>query len=96
MAKNDYDQYEQDCEKIREENDELLDDFAVWLQEKGRSAATINRHLSNIDLYVITSCSKSRQPRLPTAATRRGCTSPTGSFGRFRRRTGRSGRMPQA
>ncbi len=52
MAKNDYDQYERDCEKIREENDELLDDFAVWLQEKGRSAATINRHLSNIDLYV--------------------------------------------
>ena len=51
MAKN-HDRYERECERIRAENDELLDDFAGWLQEKCLSDATIRRHLDNIDLYV--------------------------------------------
>ena len=48
----DYEQYERDCEEIREQNDELLEDFTGWLREHGLSAATVSRHCSNIDLYV--------------------------------------------
>lgn len=47
-----YEQYEQDCEDIREENAELLKDFTGWLREHGFSEATVRRHRSNIDLYV--------------------------------------------
>ncbi len=47
-----YERYEQECEKIRAENEKLLDDFADWLRAKGLSDATIDRHLGNIDLYV--------------------------------------------
>lgn len=52
VAKKEYEQYERDCERIRDENEELLHEFGVWLMEKGLSEATIRRHLSNIDLYV--------------------------------------------
>ena len=47
-----YERYERECESIRAENDELLDDFAGWLHEQGLSDTTITRHVNNIDLYV--------------------------------------------
>ena len=48
----DYEQYERDCEDIREKNAELMNDFTAWLRERGLSDATVRRHLGNIDLYV--------------------------------------------
>ena len=47
-----YEQYERDCEEIREENAELMKDFSAWLRENGVSDATARRHLGNIDPYV--------------------------------------------
>ena len=49
---NDYEQYEIKCEKIRESNRKLLDDFAIWLQQSGLSRKTINKHTQNIDFYI--------------------------------------------
>ncbi len=49
---NDYEKYEEDCTKIREQNDLLLDSFETWLKSTGLSEKVINNHLSNIDFYV--------------------------------------------
>ena len=49
---NDYEQYELKCEKIRESNGKLLDDFATWLQQSGLSRKTIHKHTENIDFYI--------------------------------------------
>jgi hypothetical protein len=38
---DDYDQYEIECERIRESNGKLLDDFTIWLQQSGLSSKTI-------------------------------------------------------
>ena len=47
-----YEQYEKECERIREENEKLLDDFAQWLAEKNLAQKTINKHVSNVDFYI--------------------------------------------
>nr|VFJ59441.1 MAG: hypothetical protein BECKFM1743C_GA0114222_102463 [Candidatus Kentron sp. FM]VFJ60175.1 MAG: hypothetical protein BECKFM1743A_GA0114220_102576 [Candidatus Kentron sp. FM]VFK12420.1 MAG: hypothetical protein BECKFM1743B_GA0114221_102416 [Candidatus Kentron sp. FM] len=44
--------YEQDCEKIREANERLLEDFAASMRSAGLSERTINGHLENIDFYI--------------------------------------------
>ena len=49
---DDYEQYEIECEKIRESNKELLADFGGWLRELNLTAKTISRHIDNIDLYI--------------------------------------------
>lgn len=49
---DDYEKYEEDCKKIREENNLLLDSFEEWLKSTGLSEKTINNHLSNIDFYL--------------------------------------------
>jgi site-specific recombinase XerD len=49
---DDYEQYEIECERIRESNKELLDDFATWLRESNLTAKTINKHIDNIDFYI--------------------------------------------
>jgi site-specific recombinase XerD len=49
---DDYEQYERECERIRESNQKLLDDFAGWLQQKGLSSKTIRKHTENIDFYI--------------------------------------------
>jgi len=48
----DYKQYQAKCDRIRESNKELLDDFADWLREMGLSAKTVRRHVGNVDLYI--------------------------------------------
>ncbi len=48
----DYAKYERECEKIRQENEELLDKFAAWLAAKGLSETTVGRHCGNIEFYV--------------------------------------------
>src|SRR5947209_19926177 len=47
-----YREYEAKCERIREENKQLLSDFSQWLSRKGLSEKTIRQHSSNVDLYV--------------------------------------------
>ena len=49
---DDYEQYEIDCERIRESNEKLLDDFAGWLQQSGLSSKTIRKHTENVDFYI--------------------------------------------
>ncbi len=47
-----YEQYEKECERIREENERLLDDFAQWLGEKNLTQKTIDKHVFNIEFYI--------------------------------------------
>lgn len=49
---DDYEKYESDCKRIREENGEILKQFATWLQDKQLSERTIDNHVSNIDFYI--------------------------------------------
>jgi site-specific recombinase XerD len=49
---DDYAEYEEACEQIREENEALLDEFAAWLEQKRLSEATIRRHRENVDFYI--------------------------------------------
>ena len=42
--------YEQRCQEIRKENEELLELFAYDM--RNLSPRTINRHVSNVDLYI--------------------------------------------
>lgn len=48
----DFEKYEQDCEKIRKDNEQLLNEFDAWLKLSGLSEKTIDKHVSNIDFYV--------------------------------------------
>ena len=49
---NDYEEYENKCNKIRIDNRKLLDDFRAWLQNKKLVDNTINNHVSNVDFYI--------------------------------------------
>ena len=41
----DYEEYERECDKIRQTNEELLALFEEELQDSGLSATTVRRHL---------------------------------------------------
>jgi len=49
---NDYEQYEIECERIRQSNAELLDEFENWLRKSGLSDNTVRKHIENIDFYI--------------------------------------------
>lgn len=49
---SEYEEYEFKCGLIREENKVLLDDFVTWMKDKGLTAATVKKHLDNIDFYI--------------------------------------------
>jgi site-specific recombinase XerD len=49
---DEYREYEEACQRIREKNGQLLSDFAVWLRRKWLSEKTICQHRQNIDLYI--------------------------------------------
>jgi len=48
-----FEKYEQDCERIRNANEQLLDEFDAWLKSSGLSEKTINNHvwLEKLDRY---------------------------------------------
>ncbi|MCD6262149.1 MAG: recombinase [Deltaproteobacteria bacterium] len=48
----DYEDYEKECKRIREENKELISNFRSWLSGKGLSPKTVDKHTSNVDFYV--------------------------------------------
>jgi len=50
----DYEAYETECKKIREENDEYLDLFEMDLRNSGLTEKTVYRHLRNVDFYINT------------------------------------------
>lgn len=49
---DDYARYERECQRIREDNAKLLDDFADLLAAKRLSEATVDRHCENIEFYL--------------------------------------------
>jgi len=49
---DDYEKYEADCEKIRKDNDNLLNDFESWLKTSGLKDKTIRNHAYNVDFYI--------------------------------------------
>ena len=49
---NDYEKYEAECKKIKKYNEELLNNFKIWLQKKGITDETISNHIGNVDLYI--------------------------------------------
>ena len=49
---DDYEKYEEECEKIKKVNERLLNEFEAWLKASGLSVKTINNHVSNIDFYI--------------------------------------------
>ncbi len=49
---DDYERYENECKKIRKTNEQLLNEFEVFLKSTGLSENTISNHLSNIGFYL--------------------------------------------
>ena len=49
---DDYEKYEEDCKKIRKDNERLLNEFEAWLKLSGLSKKTIDKHVSNTDFYI--------------------------------------------
>lgn len=49
---DDYDKYENECNKIRQDNIQLLDNFGAWLGEKQLTEDTIKKHVNNIEFYI--------------------------------------------
>lgn len=49
---DDYEKYEEDCEKIRKSNQLLLNDFETWLKISGLTKKKINKHSQNINFYI--------------------------------------------
>ncbi|MCO8297448.1 recombinase [Tetragenococcus halophilus] len=47
-----YENYEAEAEKIREHNEQLLEEFQQWLIDKKLSVKTVNKHTDNIDFYI--------------------------------------------
>ena len=44
--------YDKKVEENIERNKKFIEEFKVWLNEKGLVKKTIKKHLSNIDLYL--------------------------------------------
>jgi len=49
---DDYEQYEIECERIRESNEELLEKFGDWLRRSNLAEKTIGKHVDNVDFYI--------------------------------------------
>ena len=49
---DDYEEYEQQCNRIRAENEKLLNQFADWLSQANLKPKTIKKHVDNIDFYI--------------------------------------------
>jgi len=49
---DEYEKYEIECRKLQDENEVLLAEFKDWLVEKGLGAKTIEKHVSNVGIYI--------------------------------------------
>jgi intergrase/recombinase len=52
MIMDSYEQYKQDCERIREDNEKILTEFEKWLSDKKLSPKTIANHCDNVEFYI--------------------------------------------
>jgi hypothetical protein len=48
----DYEKYEKECNRIQQDNSKLLDEFGAWLEGKGLTDNTVQKHVSNIEFYI--------------------------------------------
>ena len=48
----DYEKTEIECDKEREKNKKLLEEFSDWLKESNLTEKTINKHITNVDFYI--------------------------------------------
>ncbi len=48
----DYEEIEEKCNTIRQNNIKLLEDFDAWLKVKRLTDQTIREHMNNIDLFI--------------------------------------------
>jgi len=44
--------FDAECDAIRQKNDVLLEQFALWLSKGGLSEKTVVKHVENIGLYI--------------------------------------------
>jgi len=51
---DDCEKWEADCEKIRMENEKLLEAFGEWLDAKGLKKKTLQDHIFNADFFINT------------------------------------------
>ncbi|MBU2546787.1 MAG: recombinase [Proteobacteria bacterium] len=49
---DEYKEWERQCDEIRRENDQLLNDFQQGLTGKGLKPKTVQNHLGNVDFYI--------------------------------------------
>jgi len=49
---DDYKKYEAECNKIRQTNSKLLEDFEAWLRASNLKGKTIRRHVEKVDFYI--------------------------------------------
>jgi site-specific recombinase XerD len=48
----DYENYEEDCERIRKNNEKLVSKFIEWLSDSKLTQRTIQRHVENVEFYI--------------------------------------------
>jgi len=48
----DYEKWEEESNRIRKENEALLEEFAFWLSKSGLGKKTIKSHSENVDFYI--------------------------------------------
>lgn len=48
----DYEKFEDECKRIRKENEKIISDFETWLMDSNLSSKTIKKHVANIDFYI--------------------------------------------
>jgi len=49
---NDYEKYEIECDRIRAENEKLLEEFSLWLKKSGLTERTVSSHNENVAFYI--------------------------------------------
>ena len=49
---DDYEKFEIECKRIRQDNEVYLNKFSKWLEKSKLSEKTINKHISNVDFYI--------------------------------------------
>ena len=54
MPADEYQKYEQACERIKKENANLLKQFDQWLSGKKLAEKTVRRHVQNAEFYINT------------------------------------------
>jgi hypothetical protein len=51
-ADDDLKEFEKHCDRIRQENEQLLKGFALMLQSKRLASSTIRKHRDNVDFFI--------------------------------------------